>query len=280
MLELWHAVADPWGEPIMRRAFLEVLLLGLSAGPLGCWIVSYELSYSAESLAHSLFPGLVAASLLGLPLLLGAGLGVLGAALAVTLAASVRHVERDTAVGIVITTLFGAGVVLALSPESPPGLQGLLFGDVLGLSTVDLALAGALALVVLGGLWVFHGRLLAVGFDRSSARSLGAAPPLVDGALLVLLALSILVAVQGLGSLLAMAVVVGPAATARLLSSRMGTMLGLSTALAVATGLAGLYLSYYVDTAAGASIAGSMVAAFLMAVASTCIRGGSGEPVR
>lgn len=262
---LWHALTEPWTQGLMQRAFAEVVLLGLTGGVLGCWIVFYGLSYSAESLAHSLFPGLVIAALAGIPLLLGAAAGILVAALAVGLAGAIPAIGRDTAVAVVVTTLFGAGVMLALSPDSPPGTQGLLFGDILALTTLDLVLAAALAALVVVALRLLHGRLLAVGFDRASARSLGASPLLVDAALLTLLALAILVAVQGLGNLLVVAVLVGPAATARLLARRMVPMTALAAAIAVLAGIDGLYLSYYAETAAGASIAGAMVLAYLAA---------------
>jgi ABC-type Mn2+/Zn2+ transport system permease subunit len=245
----------PFSDPIMRRAAVEVVLLGVTGGLLGCWIVFYELAYGAESLAHALFPGLVAAALLGLPILVGGAAGILVAALAVAVAARAPSVGRDNAVAVVVTTLFGAGALLALSRAAPPGLGELLFGDVLGVRDRDLVLAGALALAVVVALRVLHGRLLAVGFDRTTARSLGISPALVDGALLVLLALAILVAVQGLGNLLVVAVLVAPAATARQLARRMEPMMAWSVAVAVASGIGGLLVSYHAQTAAGASIA-------------------------
>jgi ABC-type Mn2+/Zn2+ transport system permease subunit len=254
-----HDLVHPWADPTMQRAVAEVALLGLSGGALGCWVVFYGLSYSAESLAHSLFPGLVVAALVGIPLLLGGAVGIVVAALAVAAAARTPEIGRDTAVAVVITTLFGLGVMLALSPSSPPGIQGLLFGDILGVSDGDLLLAGILAVVVLVSLRLLHGQLLVVGFDRSSAHAFGGRPVLVDTALLILLALAILVAVQGLGNLLVVAVLVAPAATARLLTRRIVPMMALACALAVVAGVAGLYLSYYASTAAGASIAGVMV---------------------
>jgi ABC-type Mn2+/Zn2+ transport system permease subunit len=156
-------------------------------------------------------------------------------------------------------------VLLALSPSSPPGLQGLLFGDVLGVSDTDLALAGGLAALVVGALAVLHGRLLTVGFDRLSAPSLGVRPLIVDGALLVLLALALLVAVQGLGNLLVVAVLVAPASAARLVARRMAPMMVASALVAVVAGAGGLYLSYYAGTAAGASIAAILVGAYLVA---------------
>ncbi|HEX4364421.1 MAG TPA: metal ABC transporter permease [Solirubrobacteraceae bacterium] len=263
MSSVWHALADPWSQQIMRRAFAEVVLLGVAGGALGCWIVVHNLSYSAESLAHALLPGLVLAALLGLPLLLGGAAGIVVAALAVALAGRAPEVGRDTAVAVVITGLFGLGVLLALSPATPPGLQGLLFGDVLGVADGDLLLSAALAAIVLAALWVLHGRLLIVGFDRLSAGGLGVGATFVDAALLGLLALALLVAVQGLGNLLVVAVLIAPAASARRLCRRMAPMIALSIAIAVASGLGGLYLSYYAKTAAGASIAAVLVVAYL-----------------
>jgi ABC-type Mn2+/Zn2+ transport system permease subunit len=265
MLAVLHTLTDPWADAVGRRALLEVVLLGITGGALSCWIVFYNLSYSAESLAHALLPGLVIAALTGLPLLLGGAAGLLVAALAVAAASQVPAIGRDTAVAVVITTLFGAGVLLALSPSSPPGLQGLLFGDVLGVSDTDLVLAGGLAALVVGALAVLHGRLLAVGFDRLSAPGLGVRPLIVDGALLVLLALALLVAVQGLGNLLVVAVLVAPASAARLVARRMAPMMAASALVAVVAGAGGLYLSYYAGTAAGASIAAILVGAYLVA---------------
>jgi ABC-type Mn2+/Zn2+ transport system permease subunit len=235
-------------------------------------VVLYGLSYSAESLAHSLFPALVLAALVGVPLLLGGAVGVVVAALAIALVARTPEIGRDTSVAVVVTTLFGLGVVLALSPRSPPGIESLLFGDILGVSDTDLLLAGGLVVVVMVGLRLLHGQLLTVGFDRSSAPAFGGRPLLVDAALLVLVALAILVAVQGLGNLLVVALLVAPAATARLLARRVVPMLALAAAVGILGGIGGLYLSYYASTAAGASIAAVMVAVFVGVLALTRTR--------
>src|SRR5207244_2603333 len=136
-----------------------------------------------------------------------AEIGVLGAAAAVALAGRAPEIGRDTAVGIVITTLFGLGVLLALSQASPPGLGQLLFGDLLGVSRSDLVVSAILAALVLGALGVLHRQLLVVGFDRSTARALGAHPLLVDLALLGLVAVTVVIGVQALGNLLVIAIV-------------------------------------------------------------------------
>jgi ABC-type Mn2+/Zn2+ transport system permease subunit len=256
---------DPWADPLNVRALVEVLLLGATGGALGCWIVFYRLAYSAESLAHALLPGLVIAALAGAPLVLGGAVGLVVAAVAVAVAGRTPAIGHDTAVAVVVTALLGLGALLALSPETPARLQELLFGDVLGVSDADLALAGALAAVVLMALAVLHETLLVVGFDRGIARALGRSPLLVDVALGVLVALAILVAVQGLGNLLVVAVLVAPAAAARVVTRRVPSMMAVAVVVAVVAGVAGLYASFYLDTAAGASIAAALVLAYVAA---------------
>lgn len=255
---------EPLQQPFVQRALAEVVLLGVAGGALGCWVVFYGLSYAAESLAHSLFPGLVLAAIAGVPLLFGATPAVLLAALAIALAARVGGVGREAAVAVVVTTMFGLGVLLALSPESPPGVETLLFGDVFGVTDADLATAAGLALLVLAALALLHERLLIAGFDRAAAPSLGVSPTLADSALLLLLGAGTVVAAQGLGSLLVVALFVGPAAAARRLSERMLPMMSLAAGLAAVAGIGGLYLSYYAGTAGGASVALAIVAVYLL----------------
>jgi ABC-type Mn2+/Zn2+ transport system permease subunit len=257
---------EPLQDEFMRRAIAEMTLIGIAGGALGCWVILYRLSYAAESLAHSIFPGLVLAAIAGVPLIVGGIPGIVVAALAIVVVSRVPGISREAAVGVVVTTLFGLGVLLALSPESPPGIQEVLFGDILGPTDADLASAGVLALAVGASLALLHGRLAAGGFDRGAARSLGASPGNTEAALLVLLALAIVVAVQGLGNLLVVAVFVGPAATARQFTERIAPMLALAVAVAVLAGLAGLYLSYYAGTAGGASVALAIVAAYLFSL--------------
>jgi ABC-type Mn2+/Zn2+ transport system permease subunit len=181
----------------------------------------------------------------------------------VALATRLPGIGRDVAVAIVVTTLFGLGVLLALTPASPPGLDGLLFGDLLGVTRGDLVASGALAALCLAALAALHRPLLAVGFDRGSAPSLGARPLLIDLGLLALVAAAIVVGVQGLGNLLVLAALIGPAATARLVARRVPSMMLVATTVAAACAVGGLYLSYYADVAAGAAVAGTTVAVYL-----------------
>jgi ABC-type Mn2+/Zn2+ transport system permease subunit len=261
-----HALIAPWSHGFMQRALLELVLLGVVGALVGCWVLFYELAYSTESLAHALFPGLVAASLLGVPLLAGAAVGVVGAAAAIAVVGRTQRLEADTSVAVVITTLFGLGVLLALVPATPPGLDGLLFGDLLGVTRGDLVASGALAACAVVALAALHRPLLVVGFDRTTARSFGARPALVDLALLGLIAVAVVIGVRALGNLLVVALLIGPAATARLVGRRLVPMMAAAALFAVASALGGLYLSYYANLAAGASVAAVVVGGYLGAL--------------
>jgi ABC-type Mn2+/Zn2+ transport system permease subunit len=265
-------VTDPLSQEFIRRALLEVGLISLASGALGCWVVFYGVSYAAESLSHALFPGLVIAALAGVPILVGGIPGIAIAALAIAVVGRVPGIGRDAAVAVVVTGFFGLGALLALSPSSPPGIQSLLFGDILAPSDSDLLISAILAVGVVASLTALHWRLLTVAFDRTTARSLGASPTVSDVAVLILLAGAVLVAAQGLGTLLAVAALVGPAATARLFTHRVGTMMAAASALGVCAGVAGLYLSYYAGLAAGASIAGCIVVGYLVALVLSGLR--------
>lgn len=274
-------LTDPLAQRIVVRGIAELTLLGVVSGALGCWVVLAGRSYSAESLAHAMLPGLVVASLLGFSLLLGGALGLLVGALCIALVGRLPRLDGDVAVSVVITSLFGLGVLLGLAPEVPAGLIDLLFGDVLGITDADLALTAALAVAMVAILALVHHSLLAVGFDRLTAPALGRSPAAYDVLLALLLALATLVAVQALGNLLVAAMLVGPAASARLLCRRMVPMMALATAIAAGASVAGLYVSYHADLAAGASVTLALVCAFALAQLVRAVsRTGAGAPPR
>jgi ABC-type Mn2+/Zn2+ transport system permease subunit len=248
-------LTDPLSSPIVVRALAEVLILSLACGPLGVWVLLYRDAYAAESISHGMLPGLVIAALAGIPLLFGAFAGVLVAAAGIALVARDQRLSSDVGVAVCVSTLFGIGGMLALSPESPPRLQELLFGDLLGTTGGDLAVAGLLAGGVALALAAGYRSFALVGFDRGSAGALGARPARWELALLVVLAVTTVAAVQGLGNLLLIALVLAPAAAALALARRLAAVLALSVGLAALAGFAGLLLSYHLEVAAGASVA-------------------------
>lgn len=251
-------------DPLLRRALLEVVILGLACGPLGVWVLHERRAFAAESLSHAMLPGLVLAALAGAPLLLGAVGGIVLAAVLVAVAARDARVGGDTAVAVVVTALFGLGVVLALRPDVPARLGEILFGDPLGATAGDVAIAALLCGAVLVALALGARSLRLAAFDPQAAPSLGTRPGRVGVALLVVLAITIAAAAQGLGSLLLVALLLAPAAAAIRASDRLGTQLRLAAALGAGCGVAGLELSRSLDVAAGPAIALAACAAYVV----------------
>ncbi len=274
------ALTDPFVGAIGARSLVEIVLLAITCGPLGVWIVLYRQSYAAESIAHAALPGLVLAAVAGAPLVLGAGAGLFVAALVVAAAGRLRGVGADLAVAVSVTSLFGLGTLLALSPDAPPRLGELLFGDPVSVTGADLAASAVLTVVVLAALAALHRPLALAGFDPQSATSLGARPALAETALLALLALTTLVAIQALGNLLVVAALIAPGAAALRITRGLRAALLLAAALGLAAGLAGLYASYYLDVAAGAAIALAAVGVFTLTLPFSRGAGGRPAPAR
>jgi ABC-type Mn2+/Zn2+ transport system permease subunit len=260
-------LVDPFRDALTQRALLEVLVLAVACGPLGVWIVLHRQSYAAESSAHAMLPGLVAAALVGAPLLAGAAAGVVVGALAIALAARDRRLGGDVAVAVAVTTLFGLGAALALSPAVPPRLSELLFGDLLGVTGSDLAEAAALVALTAAALATAHRSLALAAFDRENAAALGSRPGRTDALLLVLIALSTVATVRGLGNLLGVALLLAPGAAALNVTRRLATALPAAAALAAAAGVAGLIVSYHARVAAGAAVALAAIALFALTLA-------------
>lgn len=271
-LNLIEPLIEPLSYGTTWRALVEMTILGIAGGVLGCWVVLYRLSYGAESLAHGMLPGLVLAGLIGVPLLIGGAAGIILAGVLVALATRVRVSDPDTAVAVVVTTLFGAGILIALSPSSPAGVGELLFGNLLGTTDLQILLSAMAMAIVLGILWLLHPRLLAVGFDGDAGGFARIPAGAVNVVLLALISTTILVSVQALGTLLVAALLVGPAASARLLVERMGSMIAISALIATLSGLAGVYASFHLKTSAGASVVVFILISFVTAAAIATVR--------
>ena len=254
-MEVLDFLLEPVQSGIGRRALLEVALIGAFSGALGFWVVTERLAYSAESLAHGLLPGLVLATIAGAPLLLGAVGGALAAAALLALGLRDERIGPDAGTAVAVTGLVGLGALLAFLPDSPKRLEELLFGDPLGVTDGDL-IAAALLLAAGGvALLVLHRPLSAAAFDSAGAAALGVRPALLRLALLALLALAVAVAVQGLGALLVLAVLVAPPVAVRRHAGTPGRAMLAGAALAVVAGAVGIEISFHAGSAAGASVA-------------------------
>jgi manganese/iron transport system permease protein len=270
---------EPFRLPYMQRALVEVLLLGVLAGVVGVFVVLRRLAFVSDALTHTIFPGVVIAHLLDRSLLLGAlGFGVLTAVLLTGITTS-RRVGADAALAILLTSFFSLGVMLVSRTRTyTADLTVFLFGRVLAVDRADLLQTLALAAVVGGTLWALRKELVLRAFDPDGAAAMGYRTAVLDLVLNLLIALVVVAAVKAVGTVLVVALIVVPAAAARLLADRVATTAVLAGALGALGGWLGLAASYEVSVdhgvrlAAGATIVVVLVVGFALAAAATPVR--------
>jgi manganese/iron transport system permease protein len=255
MASVVHWLVDPFAYAFMQRALIEVILMGAVTGAIGTYVVLRGLSFIGDALSHAIFPGVVIAFLLGRSVFLGAlAFGLLTSASIVVLATT-RRVKEDSAIGVLFAGSFALGVVLISTTRNySRDLAAFLFGNVLGVTTTDIALSATVGGLVLLLLVLFHKELLLVAFDREAAQAMGVPVFWVNLLLLAMVSLTIVVSLSAVGNILVVAMLVTPAATARLLTDRLPIMLGLSAAIGAVSGVVGLVISYHANVAAGGTI--------------------------
>ena len=247
---------EPFQLPFVQRALVEVLALAVLAGALGCWIVVRGLAFTAHGAAAATFPGLVLANGLGFAAALGGFGAALLFALAVGRLAAGRREGHDVVTALVLVGALALGIVLASDVfHSAAGVETLLFGSLLAIAPGDVRLALAVAALALLASHRLGGRWLLAGFDAAAARALRVRVGVSDLALLALVALAAVATRSAVGALLASALLVVPAATARLLTSRMRDWQLATGALAAAEGVAGLWLAVELNAPPGATVA-------------------------
>jgi len=272
-------LVEPFRLPYMQRALLEVLLLGALAGMVGVFVVLRRLAFVSDALTHTVFPGVVIAHLLDRSLLLGAlAFGVLTAVLLTGITTS-RRVGADAALAILLTSFFSLGVVLVSRTRTyTADLTVFLFGRVLAVDRADLLATLALAAVVGGTLWALRKELVLRAFDPDGAAAMGYRTAALDLVLNLLIALVVVAAVKAVGTVLVVALIIVPAAAARLLADRFATTTVLACALGALGGWLGLAVSYEVSVdhgvrlASGATIVVVLVAMFVLAAAAAPLR--------
>ncbi len=248
-------IVEPFVHAFMQRALIEVILMGAVTGAIGTYVVLRGLSFIGDALSHAIFPGVVIAFLLGRSVFLGAlAFGLLTSASIVVLATT-RRVKEDSAIGVLFAGSFALGVVLISTTRNySRDLAAFLFGNVLGVTTTDIGFSAVVGGLVLLLLVLFHKELLLVAFDREAAQAMGVPVFWVNLLLLVMISLTIVVSLSAVGNILVVAMLVTPAAAARLLTDRLPVMLGLSAAIGAMSGVVGLVVSYHANVAAGGTI--------------------------
>jgi ABC-type Mn2+/Zn2+ transport system permease subunit len=266
MIEFWDLLVQPLGYPFMVRGLLASMMVGTLCAVVGTYVVLRGMAFFGDALAHAILPGVAIAYLLGANLFWGAlGMGLV-TALGIGYVSKRGQVKEDTAIGVIFAASFALGVALLSTVQGySVDLTHILFGDVLGVSTTDLWLTAGLGLGVLLIVILLYKELLVISFDPILAATLRLPLLALDYLLLVLIALTIVVALQTVGVALMVAMLVTPAATAYLLTRRLWHMMVVGAVVGAVSSVAGLYLSFYVNVASGAAVVLVCTAFFVLA---------------
>jgi manganese/iron transport system permease protein len=263
-MDLAELLVAPLRYPFMQRAVLAVVVLGALCAVLGCFVVLRHLTFIGEGLAHGSLAGLALGYGLGADLYLAATLFAMGLAALIGYLGERGRLAMDVAIGILFSTAAAAGILLLSRMRLYADLNSYLFGSVLGVSDGDIRLivGGGLGLLLLVAL--LYKELLALSFDRELTAVTGVPTRALHYALLLMIAVTVVLAMQTVGLILVTALLVIPAAAALQLCDRLERAIVLATAVGVVGGVVGLYLSYYLRAASGASIVLTVAALFLV----------------
>jgi manganese/iron transport system permease protein len=265
---LYDGLIEPFTYTFMARALIVSVLVGIICPILGSYVVARGLAFMGDALAHAVLPGLVIGFLIGVsPFAAAVPAGII-VALLIGYLAQRTGVGEDTAIGILFAGFFALGLVLLTTAEGiSVDLEDLLLGQVLAVSDADVYVTAVLTAVVVALLYVFHKELVFTSFDRLGAAVAGLPTARLDYLLLVLLATVIVIALQAVGIVLVMAMLITPAATAYLLVRSFVPVMAVGALLGVVSVVAGLYLSFHLNLPSGPAMTLVATAFFVLAAA-------------
>jgi manganese/iron transport system permease protein len=254
-VNLVEILLDPMRLGFMQRGLVAAVLVGIVCAVMGSFIVLRGLAFIGDAVSHAAFPGLVIAFLLGIPLYIGGAIAAVATALGIGWVARRGGLRFDTAVGVLFAGMFALGIVLfSTIDDYVADLFSYLLGNVLGITFADIVQVTVLGGIVLAIVFVLRKEFLYASFDPAGAAASGLPVEWLDYLLLGLIGVTIVVSIQTVGIVLVVAMLVTPAATGQLLVDRFWDLVRVAIAVAVVAALAGLYLSYYLNVASGASI--------------------------
>lgn len=257
-------------DPLLQYAFvsraLVVTLVGaVTCALLSCWLVQLGWSLMGDAVSHAVLPGVVISYLLGWPFAIGAFIFGAGAVALIGGVRATTRIKPDAAIGVVFTALFALGLVLVSVTPSHIDLGHILFGNVLGVTDADIVQVVVIGAVASAVLLLKRRDLTLFAFDPSHADAIGISTRRLSILLLGLLSLTVVVALQAVGIVLVVAMLITPGATAYLLTRSFGRMLALSALITALAAIAGIYASYYLDVSTGGAVVLAQAGAFALA---------------
>lgn len=238
----------------LQTALITSILVGIMSGIIGSFIILRGMSLMGDAISHAVLPGVAVAYMLGINLLLGASAFGILAALLIGVVTMKSKLKNDTAIGIVFSAFFALGFILISLAESATNLHHILFGNVLAVSDSDLITTAIVLSIVLLFVVTFYKELLVTSFDSTFAKAYGLETQIMHYALMLVLTLVTVTALQTVGIILIVAMLITPAATAYLLTNRMSHMMIVAAIFSVISSIVGLYLSFTFNWASGPAI--------------------------
>lgn len=265
IIDFLHDLTNP-ALAFLPRAILVTCVAACVCAVVGCHVVLRGMSFIGDAVAHSVFPGLAIAFVCSGSLVLGGTLAGVGTAVLVALLSQNRRLKEDSIIGVLFVGAFGLGlVIISWAPGYAGSLQDFLFGSLTGIPASEVPFVLIASAVIVGVFAFFHKEVVAVSLDRESARVAGLPVMALDLLVYISVAGAVVISVQIIGNILVLALLITPAASARLLTNSLGAMIRSALVIGVLSSLCGIYLSWSLDLPAGASIVCVVTLVFIAA---------------
>lgn len=256
---------QPFQFAFMQNAFVIMIIIAVPTSLLSCYLVLKGWSLMGDAISHAVLPGVVAAYMLGIPLIIGAFCAGMFCALATGFMSENSRLKQDTVMGIVFSGMFGLGIVMYTKVSTDVHLDHILFGNMLGVGSVDLWTAGLIALFVAVAVIAKRRDLMLHAFDPVQAQAVGLRVGLLHYGLLALISLTIVATLSAVGIILSIGLLIAPGAIAFLLTQRFARMLPIAVGVTMLSGVLGVYASFYLDSAPAPTIILILTAIFIAA---------------
>ncbi|MBO0470915.1 metal ABC transporter permease [Enterococcus sp. DIV0242_7C1] len=251
----------------LQNALITSIIVGLISGIIGSFIVLRGMSLMGDAISHAVLPGVAASYMFGANYIFGASIFGILAALLIGFITQKSQLKNDTAIGVVFSSFFALGIIMISFAKSSTDLYHILFGNVLAVRDSDILITAVVGILVLLFVGVFYKELQITSFDPTMAQAYGLNVQFFHYALMFLLTLVAVSSLQTVGTILVIAMLITPAATAYLLTNHLPTMIGLASLFGILSSIIGLFFSYSYNLASGATIvltaAGFFILAFL-----------------
>ena len=249
-----ETLLQPFQFAFMQNAFVIVIMIAVPTSLLSCFLVLKGWSLMGDAISHAVLPGVVAAYLLGIPLIIGAFIAGMFCALATGFLSDNSRIKQDTVMGIVFSGMFGLGIVMYTKVSTDVHLDHILFGNMLGIGSADLWTTGLIALFVAVIVIAKRQDFLLHAFDPIQAQAVGLRVGWLHYGLLALISLTIVATLSAVGIILSIGLLIAPGAIAFLLTRQFARMLPIAVGVTMLSGVLGVYASFYLDSAPAPTI--------------------------